>query len=227
MYTNTNEHEWTYYQADNSHRVRTHYQKKETAVLIPLFQAFVTGIFLGIMAGVLSVCVEYEHPWRAMFLTWAGVQSFAWLALLVRWAGLVKSLETALNYDIDRDGVIGEEDEEEEIQPVKIEVIQNEGRHVQFADLPITEAQLVALAVGVIQGASFSEGQWTGKGAPFSRSEFRTVRDLFIRRGWLEWVNPSARSQGLELTAPGHAVMRHFASMVEGPPALPGGNGRA
>ena len=215
------------YYIKDSQFVRTHYQTPAVALIIPGLQAFLTGVFLGVVAGVLSVSLEWGHPWRAGFLIWAGVQAVTWLCLLVRWANIVVMLETVLNVDLNQDGLIGEDIiEAEEVQPVRIEVIQDEGRHVQFANLPIPEKKLTALAVGLSQGAGLSEGQWTGKGAVFSRSEFRTLRDLFVTRGWLQWVNTEAHSQGLQLTHPGKAVMRYYCSRSGSPPTLlASGNG--
>ena len=180
------------------------------ALLIPATQAMISGIFLGLAAGVL-----WRDIW-AFVIAWALVQAGCWLILLGRWLGAVGRVERLLGIDLNNDGYIGDP-EPYEPEPVRIELIQDSGRRCQFVDLPVSENQLIQLATGIQSGASFSEGQFTGSGAPFSRSEFRSLRDIFLRRDWLAWRNERSKNQGLEFTRAGSAVMRYYASLANTP----------
>jgi hypothetical protein len=200
---------------DTGGEVRRHYQSPAVAVWIPAVQATLTGIFLGVAMGVAAAALSWPRPWAWGLGVFAIVQAATWLLLLSGWRSLVWSLERALGVDLDRDHQVGDP------QRVRIELTQpNEGGHVtQIAELDVDPAKMGDLSRGLLAGASFSEAQWSGAGALFSRSQFRKVRDEFLKRGWLEWVNPEARAQGLQLTRSGTAVIRYFAQ-VEKPPTL-------
>ena len=102
--------------------------------------------------------------------------------------------------------------------PVRVDVITQEpGGYIggQFLDLPAEPGQLITLADGLVNGLSLSEGSWTGSGAPFSRSQFRTLRDALIYSGLARWKDERYRAQGVILSPAGRAVMRRFASMSD------------
>ena len=94
---------------------------------------------------------------------------------------------------------------------VEVEVSTPGEKRMAFLDLPGNGQQLGQLARGALAGRSFSEGEWTGSGGPYSRADFRQLRGDLLARGLLEWRNDSAPSQGVELTAPGRAVFRRLA----------------
>jgi len=196
---------------------RAHLHTAGPALLIPGGLAMVTGFFLALAAAVIAYYTKWAPPMAAFLITWVTVQAIAWLALLYRWLDLTRPIERALNLDLNRDGYIGEPTKPE---PIRIEVSQNDGGQLQFADLPGPIEKLTQMSEALQRGATFSEGQWTGQGALFSRAQFRVLRDEFLRRGWLVWTNPEARGQGLQLTHAGNAVVRHFASMAPKPPTL-------
>jgi len=105
---------------------------------------------------------------------------------------------------------------------IRVEVSRDEGRAVDFIDLPYPE-KLPALAAGLLAGRQFAQTSWVGAGQLFSRSEFDQVRDTMIERGLAAWKNPEAKAQGVTLTAAGRAVMRRLANPS---PALPAQTGR-
>lgn len=94
---------------------------------------------------------------------------------------------------------------------VEVEVSRPDENRMQFLDFPGNADQLGALASGVLAGRSFSEGEWTGAGGLYSRSEFRDLRGQLLARGLLEWRNDNAPAQGVILTTPGRAVFRRLA----------------
>lgn len=195
-------------------RVRVHYQSPRVALLIPGLQAFVTGVVVALPVGLVAALVDFPSPWQIGLVTWALTQALVWAGLLLRWMDIVSALENFLQKDLNGDGFIGDEEPQRETPTVRVEYVENQGRHVEYVDLPVDEEKLIDLASGVLAGLPFAESQWSGAGALLSRSQFRALRDEFMRRGWLEWINPDARAQGVQFTRQGGAVIRHFASMA-------------
>jgi len=192
-----------------------YFHTMQVAVLYPLLQSLITGVIIGLAVVAFAWYVSWPKPWSLGLLIASLTQCAAWLISLARWHRWVYKLEDLTGWDLNRDGQIGNRPD-----PIRVEVIQQEGRQVDFIDLPASQEQLISLASGLMIGAPFAETHWTGERAPFSKGEFHQVRDTMIRRGLARWVNPRAHAQGMELTAPGRAVMRRFASMAGRPPTL-------
>ena len=181
-------------------------------VLVPILQALATGILSGLaLAGVLWLA-GVESAWRWSLALIPVVWLVMWLASLSHWRA---SLERLLNRDLNNDGVIGEQPVRIIEQPspeVRVILERDNGRETDFIDLPAQPEQLRQLADGLLSGRQFALSAWSGTGAPFSRSEFERLRDELIKRGLARWRNANAQAQGAELTLPGRAVLRRFAS---------------
>ena len=182
-------------------------------VIVPILQALATGILSGLaLAGVLWLA-GVEIAWRWSLALIPVVWLVMWLASLSHWRA---SLERLLNRDLNNDGVIGEQQPpviiSEPAREVRVTLERDEGRHVDIIDLPAQPEQLRQLADGLLSGRQFALSAWSGAGAPFSRSEFERLRDELIKRGLARWRNANAQAQGAELTLPGRAVLRRFAS---------------
>lgn len=197
--------DWSTY--ERSDLVRKHYQTPGVAVYIPLLQAGVSGILSGVAAGTLAGMLKF-YPFHVTGLAFVFVTLLVWVALQLRWSRLVIELEQALGVDLNRNGVI---DQPEQKQTVRLEVKTDNGW--KFAELEgVDLVDLQDLARGVLAGQTFSESSWTGSGRPFSRAQFRRIRDTFVARNWLEWKNADAPAQGLQLTPQGKAVCRYLSS---------------
>lgn len=170
-----------------------------------------TGLALALAVGVILAVIGNPHSIKAGVVTWVMVQALAWLYLLTRWGRLVDAFTVPV-YD---DANYYDEPEPEPAQVVRVEVSEDDGRHVGIAELPFTHGQLRTLAAGLLSGSTFSEASWSGTGHPFTRSEFRTIRDVFLARGWARWNREGAPGQGVKLSPAGLAVIRHFASDTE------------
>lgn len=194
---------------------RSYFHTLPVAVVYPLLQSAITGASLGLCASALAWFVGNERPLAIGLLVACLAQAITWLVTLSRWHRWVYKLEDVTGMDLNRDGEIGRP-----VEPVRVELVGDNGRSTKFIDLPAKEDQLVQLGTGLLQGTPFSEMNWTGRGAAFSKNEFRDIRNEMIRRGLLRWINPNARAQGLELTYPGRAVMTKFACMGVRPPTL-------
>ena len=186
------------------------------AVTIPAAQAAITGALSGILAGGVAGLVHFPQAAQFGLTAGAGVALVAWLDYRGRWQYILESL---LNVDLNQDGQIGDSAHDlepaqtnENHEPVKVIIEHDQGRHLQFIDLPAEPGQLTAFADGVLEGRSLSQAAWTGRGQPFSRSEYDAFRDELIRRGLAQWRSPGEPAQGWELLASGRAVLRHFES---------------
>ncbi|HFD38520.1 MAG TPA: hypothetical protein ENJ31_01535 [Anaerolineae bacterium] len=182
-------------------------------VVVPLVQALITG---GLLAGVIAFLLWQVAPdldgdplaaWAGLAL---GISTLAWLVLLGQTRRLLWAVERAIAQDLDGDGAVGKP-----VPPppptIRVEVAREDGRQVQFVDLPISPRAAGIIARGVLRGQRLSESAWSGRGGVCSRSEFGRFRAVLIERGWAVWRNPQAPAQGIELTAAGRAVFRRLA----------------
>lgn len=218
-------------QAQLAPDVRIHYSSRSSMVDVPLHQALITGLLSGlVIAGTVFLAARELGDLRphVAALTWAGIGApvitlLAWLGLSASARRLVWMLETAFVQDLDGDSRIGEPWTETEPprETVRVEIAEDDGRRQQFVDLPVGVEKMIRLSRSLVAGSTFSESQWTGAGALFSRSEFHALRDEMLRRGWIVWKNPSAPAQGLAPTRTGWAVIKYFAEMSP----TPGGSG--
>lgn len=182
-------------------------------VLTPGAQALVTGILSGVALGAILWLLKVESAWRYSLALIPVTWFLVWLLSLSHWRG---SLEKILGRDIDNDGYIGEPPPQR-YEPVRVELIQDGGRHVDYLDLPAKPEQLRALADGLSAGRQFSLSAWSGAGKAFSRSEFEALRSALLARGLARWRNPESQAQGIELLASGRAILRQFSSDTHSP----------
>lgn len=202
---------------------RRYYNSAARGASLPALQAVISGAFLGLLGGfgigILVDWIDYGSPWRAGLI--AGVLTmlltiaFVWFRQLEDWRELVWSLESSLAVDLDRDGIKGDPDQV--VNTVRVELVRDEGRRVQIADIPTDPARLADFARGILDGQPISERQWSGAGALFSQNEFRAVRDAFMARGWLRWVDARYPQQGIELSPAGRAALRGLAGVMASP----------
>lgn len=186
---------------------RAHLFSMSTAAGLPMIQAFVSGVFLGLAVGWIAYLASWSRPWIYGVSAWLFVQALAWLKLLSRWLNLTMPFERVFQRDFNGDGIIGR-------PSIHIELardVDGSGRQIQFLDFPVGVDKMAALARALLAGLTFSEANFTGSSGIFSRSEFRTIRGELLKRGLLVQSNPKSRFQGFELNAAGRAVLRRLA----------------
>ena len=123
--------------------INAEYLTIKTSVVVPSLQSLVNGCFYGgAVGGVVAVANSLELltvPAWAVGVTIGSLASLrAWHNLLDDWRALLYGVEYA-------------EPESEPVtviqpQPVRVELSGNDGRSMQFIDLPADPAQLAALA---------------------------------------------------------------------------------
>lgn len=89
---------------------------------------------------------------------------------------------------------------------VQVEVHNQDARQWAFMDLPGTQEQLAELARGILNGRTWAETEWTGKGRPYTKSEFRDLRATLLERGFLVWRRVDSPTAGVELSVVGRRV---------------------
>lgn len=175
--------------------------------LIPLGGALVTGLLAGVACGTVAYLVEYPHPLEVAAAVGAVAALLAWFYFRSQAVDLFRALN-----DISQPVPPVEKVEEPKIYAatVKIDLLQEDGRAGNFIELPARPDQLAALADGLSHGRQFAQTGWTGKGQPFTRAEFETLRGAMLRAGLARWNNTRSPNQGASLTPAGRAILKHF-----------------
>jgi hypothetical protein len=173
-----------------------------------------TGLFIGLAVVGLAWAGGAAKVWLWGVVSWTLCQAAAWLWLVSRWASLIIPLERLIGVDLNQDGVIGDDHPDPPLVRIILDTPgANGNRHTIIANIPCAQEKLVALAAGIMAGAPVSEERWCGAGAPFSKAEFRAVREELIKRGLLAWRNPMSTAQGIIVTTGGMKAFRYFASL--------------
>lgn len=178
--------------------------------VLPLVQASITAVVMMIATLIVLYMFNAIDVIKPVFviggLTWV----VTWLSLQRRWLRLT-DLEKFFNQDFNNDTHIGE------VPTPKIRVQLDEltkQGHIQQSqmfELPCTEQQLKALAVGILEHRkTLAEKEWTGGGKPFSINEFRAIRTEMIKRGMIVPASSKSERQGFVFTRAGEAVLKHY-----------------
>lgn len=163
-------------------------------VIIPTLQAAVSGAVTGLLAMGLLIAVGLDaRALRGGLLTGCTITALTW------WALLWRSLRDPSNWR-----------EKNQPRAFRVEVASNSGRTLNFVDLPCSAAQLKTLAVGLLAGASLSEARWCGYGKPFSKAQFRELREAMLERGLACYRSPAYPQQGVVLSAVGRFIIQRL-----------------
>ena len=167
----------------------------EAAVHVPLRQALITAVAAGLVAAVITVA--QGRPWTLPPIVAIAAFALAWWLLMLDSRRLLRTVETVTTDQSSNDPL-----------SFQIEVTQHSAGapSMKFALFPKRcrpdHVLLFAQAA--------RDDRLTPEGASLSRRKFNAIRDIFMRRGWLEWRNPDHHSQGLQLTVAGRNVVPHI-----------------
>ena len=162
-------------------------------IVIPGLKAIISGLLISLFIAALYGVSLGVTAWRLFWLILAGFTMLSWLILIIpppkRQLLPISQKETT----------------------VRLELASDNGRRLQFADLPVSHDLLIRFAQGVLDGQSLTEAAWCGNGNLFSsRSEFVTLRDALIGRKLASWNNPTCTARGWGLTRSGLAAFRYL-----------------
>ncbi len=203
-------------QQTRPHAEREYLHTFTAGALLPMVQATLLagGVFLGVWITARLV-FDAVDPHKSAILF--SVITWVWtiFRLFRHWLSLT-TVETILQRDINGDGMIGnvaQPSAQSEARKIRIELSKvTEGRYQSNTiDFPCDDEQLNTLAMGLINGMSFSEKTWAGEGKVFSSPEFRALKDVMKKHNLAEYVSEKDVRQGMRLTEEGRALMEKIA----------------
>jgi len=180
---------------------------------VPVMQALFTMVIVGLFVffGALYLDVETRKALLAGLAVGGAAAALVWFGGLLSWRRLAFPEPWIPEPAPTR---------AERLEPVKVILSAEDGKHQDFIDLPATPDQLIRLAEGLLEGATLSEAAWTGAGNIFTRAEFAALRSELIRRKLAFWNNPTTPARGVSLTHSGMKTMRQFAAMANDAPTM-------
>jgi hypothetical protein len=171
------------------------------AVLIPLFQAIITGGFtLAIVTAIVSL-MDLPSPlgWGAFFGAFVALGS--WLSYINKFYAAMLGVYSQTKRD----------NEPKDYQ-FQVEAIQEDGRTGFFLDLPFDQDKFNEVCRYVSRhNFEFSQALLSGRGKLLGRSDFEALRAQMIGAGLAQWVSGRSHSQGTQLTSSGRGIVKHYA----------------
>lgn len=200
---------------ERNFEVRKHYQSPWTAVMIPLLQALVSGIFATVLAsGAYGIYRYYDNIWAWGYFLFGLITGVSWFALLVNWRNVVWRLEEIYGVDIDKDQQVGHP-----VERFKVEITRRSGNSYStqyLDDMPLTITHAQMLFPALAKGVSFSENNWVSP-KKMSRDQFLDLRNYWLDLGWLVWINPDRPKLGTNFTEIGRSAVKNIAAQMAEP----------
>lgn len=165
-----------------------------SAVVVPLFQAALTGFLASVAAGTVAILAHWQDPLTTACLVLAVVTLAAWLIFR---AEAVDRLHP-------RPVVKAEPVQVYQSVTHTLALSWNDGHTGEWLGLQDWE-KFRDWAIGVSSGQSLGESHWTGRTAPFSKGEYHQMIDRLLERGIIR-MRGKYHAQGYELTGKGRAV---------------------
>lgn len=192
----------------------------QAGVVIPALQAGISAGLAALAVGAAGRMLELQS-WKDGAIMAAGAAGAGvWIWQLQAWTDHLRQEVRWLTGDQAAEPMPMAAPEPIPAAPFKVHLTHDDNRTIEIIDLPTTPEKLAQLARAVLDGGTFSEAQWTGSGAPFTRAEFGQLRTELIRRHLLAWAAPGTPARGVVLTRPGQAAFRYFASLTSLPPEV-------
>lgn len=177
-------------------------------VLILAAIATITALFAGFLALGLGLAFGWTKPGTYSIATIAIVGACSW-GYLIRW--YQHTFEKA-------NGIapIVPEILPQQFESATIRIDYNEehtGDYIGLGAIGITPDRFFEFLEGCAQGTSLGENHWTGRGNLFSKAEYHRLRNLLIKRGYLE-ARGRHHAQGYEWGRKGVALLNRFEHRV-------------
>jgi len=161
------------------------YQSMTVGVWLPVVQALVTGIILGVAAFVLAILAGSG---ALIALRWMGgvfviSTCIIWLSRYIHWTKAVQFMELMFHRDLDHDTYIG--------APVPvIDVLLHHhdasGNRTDTSrrSYSASQEQMQDLSIGILRfNKPFSEKVWSGRGRSFSQNGLKRLREELTKDG--------------------------------------------
>ena len=167
----------------------------EAGVKTPLLQALLTGLAGGAVAVILAVWKGW--PWVTPIVAAVIAAALSWWLLLLNTRGLLKTVETVINKDLDGDGAIG--------FTVEVTDLTDGRKQIRYCRFPAKPEQVERFAMAALNGQLTVHGNHR-----LTRGVFESLRDEAVARGLCAWKNPEAHVRGVELTQVGKHVFKRL-----------------
>jgi len=161
----------------------------EQGCILPTAQSIIAGLFSSIIAAGISMWAGWSFTWQLSLVVGASVALFWFMGSIDRW-----------REDVYAPLYAAPEPMQETVPQITPIIVHVERQQSLLFDIPASPEQLRQLSSGLINGVPFSEDSWTPENKLFSKAQFRSVRDEFIKSKLARWVNPNSHSQGVALT---------------------------
>lgn len=184
----------------------------ESHVLVPLFEAIISGLFAGLFAGTvvfILAMVGNQDVWTSLLVGFItsllGTFAMAWLG----WHNHLGDYKQLLWYTEFAEGPEIIPDNKQTIE-AKVKVNNN----WTYSNLPFDRDNVQALvdfASGVSSGACPFSERGAGRYG-YSVQRFTELRDSFIKGHLAYWKNPKNKREGVGLNAAGYTLLRNVAN---------------
>ena len=190
-----------------------------SGLVLPALQAVFTAFLLGGIAGALAFLLGVPRWWAWAILIGLLAAGIAWIAYTARWQAAVFAppvIRAAAAHPAVIDHRPAKPLPERSERTLRLTAISENGRQATIYRLPVSDAQMAALAAGLNDGLPFAVSTWCGTGKPFSRAEFEALRAALLERGILRPKNVKNPAAGFELSTAGRAMMRAYHPLPAG-----------
>ena len=181
----------------------------EPDVWVPALQGALLGAAVGLGAGVIVLLLGGPVVGLRAGQLWAWAGRIGGVCGVLIWAAatvwlvidhrkLLWAAESVTGVDLDGDGETG--------QPsvVRVELERETGQRLKVVDLPVTDAQLYAVAVALKTGASFSRPALVDGRHVLSQGQYHKLSKAMVKAGLARDLPGNVR----ELSPSGRALMR-------------------
>lgn len=188
----------------------------EAGAFLPFLQAFISGVFAGLAAMIVSWALRAREPWVWGGIAWALVMMLTWFLTQRHWFTLTAERLTGI--DFNRDGVLGDErpSAPREVSVRISEVTKDKQYRQTVGTLPASYEQMQKLAEGILNNKlEFTVRNFCGDKKPFSVDEFNDLREAFLKRDvdgekLLRSKSDKDARRGYEFTEAGKQVLQGF-----------------
>jgi hypothetical protein len=171
-------------------KMKTENETLETAVLIPLIQAVVTGTLLSVLTGITVTIFWNERSIEYALVVFAVSSVLGWFAYRADWSRK-PMLEPELTQEFQN-------------ETVSLALTWNDGQAGEML-YGVDWVKFSTWAVAVVRGKSMGENHWTGTDAVFRKGEYHRMIDNLLEKGIIRRKGQH-HSIGYELTGKGRAL---------------------
>lgn len=177
----------------------------ESDVLVPLAQAGISGLVLGLLVGTVAALIGARQPVLIGAAVGALVLAGVWLLLLADRRQLLWTIERVTGRDLDGDHAIGRPTRE---PPVTLELVDRARRQMRYLELPLSDDQVAAIARRVLRpGGMFTRQALVGV---VTNDVYQALIEKLLGAGLLR-TRGGGVTTGVELTPSGRAWLRRYA----------------